>query len=440
VLPGRSTATAAGTPLLEAPSTQELRGLLDRLAAHDGSSLTEGELVDELTALEQLKAALAAAQARVTATLASRRSAAEAAAGVRADERCRGLGHEVGLARQESPVRGRQHLGLALALTHELPHTLAALTRGEISEWRATLVARETAVLSRAHRLQVDAELADRLVGAGDQKVAALARQIGYRLDPGSAIRRVRGAMGDRRVGLRPAPDTMSYLTGFLPVAQGVACRASLEKEADSRRAAGDRRTRDQIMADTLVERVTGQVTATATPVAVNVVMPASTLLGGDHAPAHLEGYGPIPAAVARQLVRDADRAWVRRLFTHPTDGSLVAMDSRRRAFDGQLRRFLVLRDQTCRNSWCDAPVRHVDHVTRAADDGETSADNGQGLCQACNQAKEAPGWRTTRPPGRDHVVETTTPTGHRYRSRAPDLPGRGGYPIRLDLTFVQAA
>jgi hypothetical protein len=391
--------------------------------------------------MEQLKSGLAAAQARLTANLAGSRARAEAAAGVSADQRCRSLGQEVGLARQESPVRGRQHLGLALVLAHEMPHTLAALTRGEISEWAATLIARETAVLSRAHRAQVDTELAGQLTGAGDKRIADTARAIGYRLDPGSAIRRVRGAETDRRVGLRPAPDTMSNLTALLPVAQGVACYAALKKDADTKRATGDTRTRGQIMADTLVERLTGHTTATSIPVEINLVMTDTALLAGNHAPAHLDGYGPLPAPLARTLVRDADTAWVRRLYTRPTTGDLVAMDSRRRTFDGQLRKLLVLRDQTCRTSWCDAIVRHADHITRAADGGPTTTDNGQGLCEACNYAKESPGWQTRRRRGPGHLVETLTPTGHRHRSRAPDPPGTRTYasPLEARVTALVA-
>jgi hypothetical protein len=439
MISGGSAPVATGTPLPAAPSLGDLRDALDAFAAHDGAGLREAELVDHLTAMERLKSGIAAAQARVTATLAEVRDQAEAAAGVPADRRGRGLAAEVGLARQESPVRGAQHLGLARALVHEMPRTLAALTRGEISEWRATLVVRETAVLSRVHRAQVDRELAGRLADAGDRRTADLARSIGYRLDPGSAIRRVRGAESDRRVGLRPAPDTMSHLTAHLPVAQGVACYASLAREADQRRAAGDGRSRGQIMADTLVERVTGQAAA-GTPVQVGLVMTDGALLGGDHTPAHVDGYGPIPAFLARRLVTDASTAWVRRLYTRPETGELIAMDARARTFSGALRQFLVWRDRTCRNPWCDAPIRHVDHITRVADGGATTADNGQGLCEACNYAKEAPGWRTRRVDGAERVVETITPTGHRHRSRAPDPPGPRPYPYRLEIQFVPAA
>jgi len=304
MISGTGDAASTGAPLPAAPTLDDLHHALASLAVHDGTELSEAQLVDHIAVMERLKSGLAAAQARLTATFAEKRAAREEAAGVPPQQRGRGLGAEIGLARRESPVRGARSLGLAKALVAELPHTLAALTRGDISEWRATVVARETAVLSRAHRIQVDRELAGKLASAGDKRVGDLARAIGYRLDPGSALRRVRGAETDRHVGLRPAPDTMTYLTAFLPVAQGVACRAALTREADARRAAGDSRTRGQIMADTLVERLTGQQTATGVPVEVSLVMTDTTLFGGDHRPAHLDSYGLIPATLARQLTR----------------------------------------------------------------------------------------------------------------------------------------
>ena len=141
---------------------------------------------------------------------------------------------------------------------------------------------------------------------------------------------------------------------------------------------------------------------------------------------------------LARDLVADAAQVWVRRLYASPVDGTLVAMDSRRRAFDGKLRQFLVTRDQTCRTPWCDAPIRHADHITAVADNGSTSAANGQGLCAACNYTKELPGWssRTVRA-GPRHEVLTTTPTRHTVRSRAPALPGWTPPHSRLEAAFA---
>ena len=311
---------------------------------------------------------------------------------------------------------------------------MAALRAGAISEWRATIVVRETACLSREDRRAADDELAGRLATLGDRQTEAAARAVAYRLDPHAFTARSRGAEGDRRVTLRPAPDTMSRLAGFLPVAQGVAAYAALIRHADRLKAAGDQRSRGQIMADTLVERLTGQVAAAAVPVEVALVMTDSTLLSGADEPAHIIGLGPIPAPMARNLVRDTDaQVFLRRLFTRPEDGTLVTTESRRRLFPDGLRRLLVLRDQTCRTPWCGAPIRHADHVTPVEAGGVTCADNGQGLCEACNHTKQVPGWRARPgPAGAGHSVTITTPNGHTYTSRPPPAPGQRPRPQPL--------
>ena len=219
----------------------------------------------------------------------------------------------------------------------------------------------------------------------------------------------------------------MLSLNALLPVAQGVATYAALRRHAESLRAQGNPRSIAQIMADTLVARVTGQDDATVptTPaIEIGLVMPERTLLRGSHEPAYLSGYGAVPASLARLLVLDADKVWLRRLYADPQTGELVAMDSHRRTFTGKRRQLLVLRDQVCRNPWCGAPIRHADHADPVARGGSTSRVNGQGLCEACNYAKETPGWRVDVVDGGGHVISITTATEHRYRSKAPPLPG----------------
>jgi hypothetical protein len=101
-------------------------------------------------------------------------------------------------------------------------------------------------------------------------------------------------------------------------------------------------------------------------------------------------------------------------------------MESRARLFPTGIARFIATRDDTCRTSYCDAPIRHTDHATPAARGGPTSLINGLGDCEACNYAKEAPGWRVHTWCDTDglHTAEFTTPTGDRHRSKAPPLPG----------------
>ena len=95
--------------------------------------------------------------------------------------------------------------------------------------------------------------------------------------------------------------------------------------------------------------------------------------------------------------------------------------------FPKGLAEFIRWRDDTCRTPYCDAPIRHTDHVMPHVRGGVTSAVNGQGLCEACNYAKEAEGWQVSASVD-DHGQHTTdfvTPTGARHQSKAPPLPGR---------------
>lgn len=380
--------------------------------------------------LERMKSAAAAAQARATALWSAKRRAAEAVAGVPVRRRGRGLASELALARRDSPKKGDQHLGFAKALVHEMPYTLAALQAGVLSEWRATLIVRESACLTVEDRRRLDHRMcADpaALDGMGNKRITAKAKEIAYQLDPHAIVDRAAKAPEERTVTTRPAPDNMMYLTALLPLAQGVACYASLKRAADTN---ADGRSRGQTMADTVIERLTGRPADVPVPIRANVVLSDEALLGNSEATATIEDYGPVPAAIARQMITDAideeGRVELRRLYAAPDSGALVAMDSRARAFPDGLTQFIRLRDQSCRTPYCDAPIRHIDHAEPHARHGPTNALNGRGTCEHCNYVKEQPGWkvRTLFDPGGRHVAEHTTPTGATYRSTAPPIAG----------------
>lgn len=382
--------------------------------------------IEVIGLLESLKAVAGAAQARQTVVFVESRYAEQTAAGVPTKQVGRGVADEVGLAKRCSPFHARKYVGWARTLTTELPSTLRELESGRTTEWRAILVARESGWLSREDRARVDADIAPRLAELGDRRVERETRAMAQRLDPAGAADRARNAESDRHVSLRPAPDTMTRLSALLPVAQGVAAYAALRAAAESARAIGDQRSRGQVMADTLVERVTGQAHADQVPTTVNIVMAPNTLTGrGANAdePAIIDEYGPIPAPMARALATRPgdDPVWLRRLVTDQA-GRLISMETNRRCFTESQREFLRLRDGVCATPYCEAPIRHADHATSTADGGPTSLDNGQSLCEACNYAKEAPGWKSHR--DRDGTITVTTPTGHTYKSRAPDVPG----------------
>jgi hypothetical protein len=427
-------------------------------SAEDASEEDGARLIDEIRALEDRKSALAARQARLSVVFDQLQRRKQSDAGIPADQLGAGVAAQIALARKESPAKGNRLLGLAKALVTEMPHTLAALEAGQLNEWRATLLVRETACLSAADRCSVDEELAPdegTLAGVGERTLVAAARSAAYRLDPRSVTQRAANAEAGRHVSLRPAPDTMCYLTALLPVSAGVAVHAALSRQADSLRAGGDPRSRGQLMADDLVERITGT-PGGITGIEIQLVMTDRTLFQGDSEPARLPGYGVVPGGWARSIIGRGGSApatsgsgasvpgafpsgaagdpsfnmWIRRLYTAPATGELVAMDSRARLFPAGLRRFIETRDDNCRTPYCDAPIRHLDHIVPWHGGGATTHANGAGLCEACNHTKETPGWQAhpstgpSAPGGTRHAIQLTTPTGHSYQSTAPPLPG----------------
>ncbi|WP_207548349.1 HNH endonuclease [Mycolicibacterium iranicum] len=407
---------------------------------------SEAQLREVVERCEALKSKAAAAQARATALWAAKRAAAEAAAGMPSRRRGKGLASEVALARRDAPACGNTHLGMARALVDEMPHTLAALEAGQLSEYRALLIVRESACLSVQDRRTLDAELAELAQGFhgwGNRRVAAQAKAITARLDAAAVVERNTNAVNDRCVTTRPAPNGMVYVTFLMPLAPGIGMYAALKREADL---CGDGRSQGQVMTDLAYARITGRNSTELVDVNLNLVLADTTLFGRDDCPGFLAGYGPVPAAVARQLVGDAvaDKAAttsLRRLYRHPTSGQLVAMESRARIVPKGLALFIGLRDQTCRTPYCSAPIRHTDHATPDRNGGKTSALNGLGACQACNYAKEAPGWQVhTWDDNGTHTAEFVTPTNAVYHSIAPPPPGTRIIRRTIDLVTFEAA
>lgn len=347
--------------------------------------------VTALRGLADLTNSISAVQAKIICDLDAGQAAADNLAEVPQDRR-HGVVGRVASALRESPRNAQIAIGVAKALVTEMPHTFAALTQGTLTWYRARLLVSETACLSLPDRRTVDRQVCGDLAGlegVGSRKLAARARKAGYELDPVSAVRRAAKAENERYVSLRPAPDCMTWLTALLPVAQGVACYAALKAAAASGVATGDGRGIGQLMADTLVTRVTGQATADAVPIGLHLVMPAGALFTGDCEPGRIVGHGPVPAALARRLVTTAPAvaSWVKRLYESPT--GLVATESRSRCFPEGLAELITIRDDTCATPWCDAPIHHIDHITPWADDGPTALTNGQGLCAQCNLDKQ---------------------------------------------------
>lgn len=413
-------------------------------------------MIDQLRLLEDLKSAAAALQARIAVAFDRSQRREQAASGIAAADLGAGVAAQIALARRESPARGGRLLGMAKALI-EMPHAAEALAGGSLNEWRTILAVRETAHLSADDRRAVDAEFGPdygSLAGTGDRSLVAAIRAAAYRRDPRSVAR----------------------LAGYSIVPAEWAREAVLNGAFSG----------SPVTTPTTHHTLAPAIPPEAPRPRINPRAASGILPGLEHLPDPPPplDQGPVPGQPAPS--QPALAVWIRRLYVAPETGELVAMDSKARLFPPGLKRFLQVRDQLCRTPYCDAPIRHYDHVVPWREDKNTSGANGQGLCEACNQAKESAGWSALTVPGTGHhidsrntqarkhaaetrhaagnnhaaanshitdtshaaassrpadtlpapatrhAVDTRTPTGHTYRSVAPALPGTFRGPIPL--------
>ncbi|MFC6706943.1 HNH endonuclease [Flexivirga alba] len=397
--------TSTSTGVLDVAAVRAFHDRLDDISSTDNP-------LEAIRALAELQNAISARQAHLVVAADEAQQARDIPRGITARDTTREVGSQIGFARRCPGHRGTAFLNLAHTLVDDMPRTLAALAAGVISEWDATRITREVAGLTRAGRARVDAAIGDQLGAVATNRLVTAARTAACRVDPDAIRARRVKAETERRVTVRPAPDAMAYLTAFLPVKDALACEAASDRPVPPR---------GQVMADTLVERVTGRRPATGgTDLNVNLLMSLDSLTG--NTPAYVPGYGPVPADLVQQWFTQGDPTGplIRRLFTHPGTGDIIGMESRARRYPGLLAMLILLRDQVCRTPWCGAPIRHTDHITRHADGGPTSERNGQGLCARCNYVEEHPDHTLTG----DASQTRTTTGGFTAHSHPPTPPG----------------
>ncbi|MCQ1953830.1 HNH endonuclease signature motif containing protein [Arthrobacter sp. zg-Y238] len=152
----------------------------------------------------------------------------------------------------------------------------------------------------------------------------------------------------------------------------------------------------------------------------VMVIVSAESLLGLSDAPAELNGYGPISAEVARDLLANMGR-WTGLL--QGGDGEILAV-GRQRRIPHALKRWLQARDGTCRFPGCSVAAENceLDHTLPWAVGGPTEHGNLAHLCKEHHRFKTVGLWKARQPePG---IIEWTSPMGRVYRMDAK-LHGR---------------
>jgi hypothetical protein len=338
----------------------------------------------------------------------------------------------------------------ARLLATTLAATRAEVEAGRLSAYRARKISDSLADLAvRAPNTARDIE-AQVLTNAADLKLPSLTSKLRRLVlaarDPEEALEEHLEGARDRRVRVdsEPGEPGLLGLHAYLPAETTVAVRTALEAKAaelargDKKRAAdreGQRRTKDQRMADALAWFVLGpdseDETLPARPrFTLQLTMSLPVLLALREGAAELPGYGPIPADLAREWAQDAD--WQR--FVHdPVDGYLLDDGHTRYRPRAPGRRFTQHRDVLDRFPGSNRKAKdcdgdHIQPYTGKTDGGSTSSKNLASEGRPGHIAKTHSGWTVSG--DANSVLVWTSPHGLVRRTAPYDYRDPGPPPF----------
>jgi len=351
-----------------------------------------------------------------------------------------------------------------------MPAVAGALASGLLSWRHAVIVADETDCLAPesaealvAHFFDPDAPSRARGLAPGDLVAHLFRRKVRTwreRTYPASVQERHVRCVAERRMEYRPGADGMASITLILPGDTACAIWNKTTAIARGLQGPGETRTLTQLRPDTaaalLLSAHTGAAAtgrldggegsgsasgADSLPGAsgngtdpyfvdlskipapkadVLVTIPIFTMLGSTDEPADLDGYGPIPAAMARKLVADGATSFYR-VLVDPRDGAPLEIGRTSYRLTEAMKRWIRMRDGHCTFPGCTNPStdNDTDHLTAWQHHGTTGVSNLAQLCPKHHRLRHNSGWTPTpatgtEPPG------WTSPTGRHYPAQHP--------------------
>jgi len=373
-------------------------------------------------------------------------------------------------------------IGYARTVAGRLPHCFAALAAGKMHPRQLRIIAEETAFLSEADVAIADEILAGLAPGKTPGQLRSRARGLVLRLDPDSARRRRDAARSHAEIRkFAERSGNAGMVAHELPADEALASWQHIEQRALDLRAAGvpgnlqdlrvrayldltqerDSRTaaapapnpgQDQDGAAGHASSADGNSpadpgTGPSLAALINITVPLGTVQGTSEEPGSADGFGPLDAETARDLLAAAARSprtrWC--ITAVAPDGTAAAHacapgsrhgppDPRSLTYSNvirgpcqhaqaqrtyrpsrKLRHLVNARNTTCTAPGCSQPAARcdLDHTDPWEQGGPTCACNLAPLCRHHHRCKQAQGWRLDQPqPG---VLTWHTPTGRTY-------------------------
>ncbi len=330
-------------------------------------------------------------------------------------------------------------LNQSQVLATALPLTLSALQSGIISWQHARVMVDEAATLDpdgaaalEAHFLDPDAQDSARGCPAGEMPAFRFrhkARMWRERHHVESIGKRHARSVQDRRVEYAPDQDGMAWLSAYLPADQAAAIWNRTTAVARGLQGPNEFCTLTQLRAETYATALLssgksagndpGQIPPPRAQVLVTV--PVFSLLGAGEEPAMLDGYGPIPASMARDLVANGADSFYR-VLVDPRDGAPLEIGRKSYRLTHAMRSWLRLRDGKCPFPGCSnhSLDNEADHLLAWHRGGSTGIANLGQPCPKHHRLRHTSTWRPT-PAVKNHPPGWISPSGRHYKSEHQD-------------------
>jgi len=329
-------------------------------------------------------------------------------------------------------------------LQHRLPATRDALSRGDISYRHVEVLLENVLALpDEAWRAFEDEVLLDSetLTVPQFKKRAIKLRELTH---PESIKVRHERALADRCFYVTAGRDGMGYLEMTLSNEDANAIADRVEAMAKKLNVADEPRTLPQLRTDVAADLLLQGVTSTGLGAGIRgnvyVTVPVLTLMGKSEEPGTLEGVGPIDPETARRIAGTATS--FTRILIHPETGAVLSVGRTKYKVPKDLRRWLQLRDGTCRAAGCNRRVQDcdIDHTIPWANGGETIFTNLAHLCRRSHRVKHETGWQVEQ--NQDGSLRWTSPAGKHYATHPaarirPTIPKTDTGPTRTKPVYL---
>ncbi|GMQ85747.1 MAG: HNH endonuclease signature motif containing protein [Acidimicrobiia bacterium] len=384
------------------------------LSAIDVTNVSPHDRIPVLRALDRMESFYAAHRYQAMAAVVDvmdddkpERAAESAAAEIRA---------ALHLTRRASDTE----LSFALDLRRRLPRVWTALADGEIDLRRAKTITYATIHLATAAARDVVERVIEAAPHLTTGQLRARIDRLCLEADPEAAQERYDYAVENRRVVTERTDTGTANLLGLeLPPHRVAAIARRINHLARTLKTTDETRTMDQLRADIYLDLLKGASpdttgAHTSHPV-THVHIDLDTLAGLSTHPGELDGYGPVIADIAKQVIEEQEDAQWRYTVTDTVTGHTINDGITRRRPTATQRRTVEARHPTCIFPGCRMPAVDcdLDHRIRWADGGETTNHNLAPLCRHDHIIKDDRGW--TYRPLNNGDYQWTSRLGHTY-------------------------